>query len=181
MSEHSFSLTPFPDSNIPAIEITGKISRRNNILAIQYALMGDTEIIRFPDISPRPTRKDDLWRATCFEFFLAIPNGPQYWEFNMSPSGDWNVYHMDAYRRIGLRQEMSIQQLQFSLTRKSECASVDATIDLRPIIHIENPIQVGISSVIQTQDGHETYWALTHRKLQADFHLRESFILELAE
>jgi hypothetical protein len=33
--------------------------------------------------------------------------------------------------------------------------------------------------VIQTQDRHETYWALVHPQPQADFHLRDSFILEL--
>jgi hypothetical protein len=38
---------------------------------------------------------------------------------------------------------------------------------------------MGISSVIQTLDGYETYWALVHPSQQADFHQREGFILAL--
>ena len=131
--------------------------------------------------SRRPARKDELWQTTCFECFLAIPDGPQYWEFNMSPSGDWNVYHMDAYRRVGVREETSIQQLPFAVQKDVDCFSLEVSVDLDPIIRQENIVQVGISSVIQTKDGIESYWALAHPNPQADFHLRESFILVLAE
>jgi hypothetical protein len=180
MSEHPFSLIAFPNRNIPDINISGGIARQNNILTIHYSLMGNAELIRFPEISSHPTRKDDLWRATCYEFFLAIPDGSQYWEFNMSPSGDWNIYHMDAYRRVGFREETSIPQLQFSIRRELKCVLVEAMVDLNSMFAVENPIQAGVTSVIQTKDGNETYWALSHPSSQADFHLRESFILELA-
>ncbi len=179
MSEQSFSLIAFPDTNIPDISISGRITRQNNILTIHYSVTGNTEIILFPEISSNPTRKDDLWRATCFEFFVAIPDGDQYWEFNMSPSGDWNIYHMDAYRQVGLREVSSMQRLQFSVRKDAACVSVETNVDLNAILDDEKPIQVGITAVIQTQDGHETYWALTHPGSQADFHLRESFLLRL--
>ncbi len=116
MTECSFSLIPFTAPNIPSISITGKISLQNNIITLHYLLAGKIEEILLPTKSMNPTRKDELWKMTCFEFFLAIKDQPQYWEFNMSPSGDWNVYHMDAYRRIGFREETSIQRLpSFSL------------------------------------------------------------------
>jgi len=181
MSEQSFSLIAFPDTNIPDLRISGRIARQNNILTIHYFVTGNTETIRFPEVSSHPTRKDDLWRATCFEFFLAVPDGDQYWEFNMSPSGDWNIYHMDTYRQVGLREESSMQRLQFSVRKDVECISVETNVGLNSILDEEKPIQVGITTVIQTEDGHETYWALSHPGVQADFHLRESFILELAE
>jgi hypothetical protein len=98
----------------------------------------------------------------------------------MSPSGDWNVYRMDAYRRVGFREETSIQQLPFEVQREDHTLTVVTTINLSPIFQQNDNLEIGITAVIQTRDGKETYWALTHPAPQADFHLRESFILALA-
>jgi len=181
MTEHLFSLVPFPAVNIPQIAITGKIARHNNTLSIHFSITGKTEEILCPKPTGHPTRTEDLWKATCFEFFLAIPHRPSYWEFNLSPSGDWNIYHMDEYRRVGFKEETQIQRLPFSIRKGPGCISVECSVDMSPIISIEHPIEVGITSVIQPKDGHETYWALTHPNPQPDFHLRKSFILLLAQ
>lgn len=179
MNEQIFSLIPFADPHLPDISITGSISRKGNDLNVHYRLTGDIERLSFPEPSTQPARHDELWKSTCLEFFIAVLNQPEYWEFNMSPSGDWNVYHMDAYRRIGFREETLIQRLPFLVRKETGCVSVEATVDLSPIIQAEKTIQVGIASIIQTKDGHETYWALIHPNPQADFHIRESFIIEL--
>jgi hypothetical protein len=181
MTGQSFLLLPFPDPDIPDIVITGKIFRQNSIFNIHYALTGEIKDIYLPSLSIHPTRKDDLWKATCFEFFLAIKDLPQYWECNISPSGDWNVYHMDAYRRIGFRGETAIQQLQFATQRTENGLLLDAGIDLNPIIRVGQVLEVAVTAVIQTREGHETYWALAHHAPEPDFHLRESFILQMAE
>lgn len=180
MTKTTFSLLPFSDPNIPEIKINGAIDRRNNVLLVDYHLTGNMQEILFPPLSAHTERKDDLWKATCFEFFLAVPNDPQYWEFNMSPSGNWNIYQMSAYRRVGFREEVSIKHLSFSFRCEPDDVIVDATVDLDPIISSKSEIQVGITCVIQLKDGHESYWALAHPKPQADFHLRESFALTLA-
>lgn len=179
MSEQAFSLIPFADPHLPDIRITGSISREGNDLSIHYRLSGEIEHLSLPQLSTRPARKDELWKSTCLEFFIAVPNQPEYWEFNMSPSGDWNGYHMDTYRRVGFREETSIQRLPFSVRRETGCVSVEATVDLSSIIPAENKIQVGITGIIQTHEGYETYWALKHPEVQADFHVRGSFIIEL--
>ena len=180
MTDQTFSLIPFPDTKIPEIQITGKVSRNANLLTVLYFLTGNTSNVLLPEAYTQPQRKDDLWKTTCFEFFMALPNHAQYWEFNMSPSGDWNVYHMDAYRRIGLREESAISQLPFLFQNQMESISLEITVDLNSIITLRSPIHMGITSVIETDDGHETYWALTHPGTQPDFHLRESFILTVA-
>jgi hypothetical protein len=179
MTEHSFSLIPFPDSNIPDFDITGTVSRTKNVLDVHFVVKGHTDVIFFPEVTAHPQRQDDLWKTTCFEFFLAIPDTPEYWEFNLSPSGNWNAYHMDAYRQVGLREEASIQQLQFSVEIGMESVVVDTAVDLTPFIGEHQKIQAEITSVIQDKYGHETYWALTHPGSKADFHRREGFILLL--
>jgi hypothetical protein len=181
MTGQSFSLIPFPDTDLPDIAITGTILRQHNLFNIHYALTGEIKDIFLPSLSVHPTRRDDLWKTTCFEFFLAIKDLPQYWECNISPSGDWNVYQMDAYRRIGFREETAIQRLQFRTRRTKSGLMLDAAIDLNPIIRVGQILEVAVTAVIQTREGHETYWALAHHAPEPDFHLRESFILQMPE
>jgi hypothetical protein len=181
MNEQLFSLIPFPALNIPDISINGEISLQNNTLNLTYGVTGKIEEVLLPGASLNRSRKDDLWKMTCFEFFLAVKDQPQYWEFNMSPSGDWNVYHMDAYRRVGFREETSIQRLSFDIHKRTAEISLNARVDLNPILLPGPVLEFGITAIIQTIAGQETYWALSHPAPFADFHLRESFILGLAE
>jgi hypothetical protein len=181
MSQEWFSLICFPANQIPDISITGHLSLQKNLVHLHFSLTGSIEDIFLPPASINPVRKDDLWRGTCFEFFLAIKDQPQYWEFNMSPSGDWNIYHMDAYRRIGFREEKSIQQLPFEIQKEAGELTLEARVDLNPLLRPNQFLDFGITAVIQTLDRAETFWALAHPASVADFHLRESFILELAE
>ena len=181
MNGQSFSLIPIPDPNIPDITIQGKILRQNNLITIHYALRGKLENIFLPSPIVNPTRKEELWKNTYFEFFLAVKDSSGYWEFNLSPSGDWNSYRMDAYRRIGFREETLIQRLQLEMQKDTNGFLLAANVDLNSIIRVEQILEVGITAVIQTREKSESYWALVHPAPEADFHLRESFILAMAE
>jgi hypothetical protein len=121
----------------------------------------------------------ELWLGTCFEFFLALPDQPQYWEFNLSPSGEWNAFHMDGYRRIGFREEERIDDLRVQYRNDLDCIVISTVANLSRILESQKTIQAGVTSVIQTRDGNETYWALGHPQTEPDFHWRESFTLVL--
>lgn len=179
--ERAFSLISFNHTNIPDITIKGTVSRQNNTLAIRYALAGKIDEIALPSLSATPVRKGELWRATCFELFLAVKGLPHYWEFNMSPSGNWNIYRMEAYRRVGFQEETRIQQLPFDVQKVANGISLLAGIDLSVLDLPEQEQELGIAAVVRAKDGSETYWALVHPGPQPDFHLRESFILVLGE
>ena len=183
MQDQTFELIPYPADPIPNIRVGGYIKRIENQLSVFYGMQGDIDNLLLP-VATTSTRQDDLWRATCFEFFLAAPDSPEYWEFNMSPSSAWNVYHMDAYRRIGFCEEHRIQQLPFEFqktdvkdSRDIHSYFLDISVNLTPILPAEQKIQVGITAILQTNDHNETYWALAHPGQQADFHLRDSFII----
>lgn len=180
MTEQSFSLIPFPASHIPDVTVTGRFCYQDSIVSVSYTLAGDLGNIILPHPSARAGRRDGLWKQTCFEFFLALRNQPHYWEFNLSPSGDWNAYRMDAYRRIGFREETSVQRAQISVEKRAGTFNLEGTLDISQILQISQPLEVAITAVLQTKQGGESYWALTHPGPQADFHLRESFILTLA-
>jgi hypothetical protein len=116
---------------------------------------------------------------TKFEFFLALHECDRYWEFNLSPSGDWNIYRFDAYRQ-GMQTEMAFTSLPFQVLPKSDELLLSLDLDLGAIIQPEQVLKVAVSAVIKRKDGELIYWALTHPGPQADFHRRDSFIIELA-
>jgi hypothetical protein len=180
MIERTFWLIPFPAPDIPAISLTGTLWLDRNFLTLHYVLAGNTEDVLLPPVSLAPSRRDELWKRTCFEFFLAIKDQPGYWEFNMSPSGDWNIYRMDDYRKVGFGEEATISQLPFKFKKELVGYSLDVSVDLTSFTKPEHELQMAITAILQTRDRKETYWALTHPAPHADFHVRDSFILLLA-
>ena len=165
----------------PQVTISGIVSRQRNNFSISYMVAGNIEEIFFPSLVVNPTRQDNLWKTTCFEFFIAAKDSPAYWEFNLSPSGEWNVYIMDAYRQVNMREETRFSKLEFRVQEDAECFSLEHELNLNSIILEETSVQVGIASVITANTGQLSYWALTHPHVEADFHLRKSFVLEFPE
>lgn len=179
MNSISFSLIPFTEIDY-VIKITGGIHRdkSSNLFQIYYLLTGNIDKLEIPLLSPSPHRRDYLWENTCLEFFLGIENSPLYWEFNLAPSGDWNIYSFADYRR-GMQTELAFTQLPFQV--KSLCHQLELSLDLniQPIIDIDTKIDIGITTVLKTLDGNISYWALNHPGKEADFHLRDGFIIHL--
>lgn len=179
MSDRTFFLKPFPSNHLPPeIEISGNIIRHCNTLTIQYQILGQLAELNLPAATNSPTRKDELWQQTCLEFFLGIEDSPQYWEFNLSPAGDWNIYRFEDYRQ-GMQTETAFGSLPFTVQNRPNCLLLTLEVELDKIVELEQKIEIAVASVIQSKAGEMTYWALTHCGTQADFHQRESFIIKL--
>ena len=133
-------------------------------------------------IASSPARAHDLWTTTCFEFFVGQPYQPEYWEFNLSPSGCWNLYHFDHYRH-SMREEQAVTALPFAMDQQNERLQLTVTFDLAQLgRHFEQPttkLELGITTVLKTKAGDLSYWAIAHTGPEADFHRRDSFICRL--
>jgi hypothetical protein len=172
-------LKPFStDISTQSIDLAARLDRRDNILAIEYHLHGDLDTLVIPPPVPNPTRKSLLWEHTCFEFFLGVPGIPEYWEFNLAPAGDWNIYHLDNYRQ-GLREELAFTSLPFEIALQPRSLVLLLELDLGHIIESSQSLEVSVTSVIEPRAGEITYWAVTHTGETADFHLRKSFSIEI--
>jgi hypothetical protein len=185
MSCLDFRLQPFAVESFGdglsslALEITGKIARRDNSsLCVDFLVAGATAKIDIPAHARLPLRKASLWEETCFEIFLSPKGSRRYWEFNMSPSGHWNVYRFSAYRE-GMCEETAFESLPFSTNRADGCFTLSLEIEPERIIEDERRLVVGVSAVIRAKEGGTFFWALTHCGLKPDFHDRESFIIEV--
>ena len=179
MNGRSFSLQPFSPIGPPLnLKISGHINRRPRQLAIRYDLRGDLAKLMIPAPADMPARRHGLWEETCFEFFLGVKDSPRYWEFNLSPAGHWNVYRFAGYRQ-GMAEETALTSLAVSLRHGSDSLQVALELDVEKIVEADQPLMVGIAAVIKLAGNGLTYWALIHPGPAADFHRRDSFLVEL--
>jgi hypothetical protein len=179
MNGQGLSLKPFPSVGLlPKIKITANIERRINTLFISYVVLGPLIELIIPVPAEKRKRKSALWEETCFEFFFCVKNSDHYWEFNLSPAGHWNIYRFLSYRE-GMCEEPLFTSLPFSVERHSDSLRLSMQLDLNKLIPADQTIKIAAGTVIKTIDGTITYWALAHTGPQADFHRRDSFIVEL--
>lgn len=177
--ENKFFLKPFhaekgdDDSKLAAV-----INRRSGILAVSYELIGPMQNLSIPASTGEPKRRNGLWVETCFELFIGPVDSEGYWEFNLSPSGDWNVYRFNAYRQ-GMQEEHAIEALPFSVTVLPDSLKLGVEIELGKFILPEQAIDVALCAVIKDANASVTYWALAHYGTKPDFHRRDGFIIRL--
>ncbi|MBE9011880.1 DOMON-like domain-containing protein [Pseudanabaenaceae cyanobacterium LEGE 13415] len=171
----NFSLHPFDIAFAPAtLNLSGSVNRTDNRLILQFDLFDSLSNALIP-VAKSPTRQHNLWQTTCFEFFIGVQNSSQYWEFNLSPSGDWNVYRFESYR-AEMQEESAFSSLPFELETRSLHTILSIDLNLNRL-NLTQSIDLGITAVIETNQL--SYWALKHCGKEADFHIRESFALQL--
>ncbi len=147
-------------------------------LHLSYELTGDLAQLRIPAPQP-PVAVDGLWDHTCFEVFVAVEGKTNYHEFNFSPSGQWAAYAFSDYR---VRSPWTVSQAPaISIARSNGHLLLEAVIaatDLPQNI-AGKPLQLGLTAVIEANDGNRSYWALHPAETRPDFHHRAGFILSL--
>lgn len=147
-------------------------------LRLSYKLTGDLTQILIPK-AQNSTAVDGLWQNTCFELFIAVKGEANYHEFNFSPSGQWAAYAFSDYRVIS---EWTLSQKPtITFVQTKEYLNLVAIIPVNDLDQIiaGKPIELGITAVIEANDGSHSYWALHHPLTHPDFHHREGFILSL--
>jgi len=124
-------------------------------------------------------RRDALWEHTCFEAFLRAGLSEGYLEFNFSPSTDWAIYHLNAYRR-GLRAAEAITPM-LEVRQDDDALEVRARVSLAGVTELaaETAWQLGLCAVIEETGGAKSYWALAHPPGKPDFHHADCFALML--
>lgn len=172
-----FTLDPFDPCPL-GLTLSGTAAYTARQLSITYHLQGDLMALVIPPPHHNPQRCDRLWESTCFEAFFSRPQDNHYWELNVSPSGSWNIYHLTDYR-TGMGTETRINPPVIQSHRQEQSLLLNLTLDLAYLLPAGQPINLGITTVLQTQTGTYSYWALNHPAPVADFHNRQSFAITL--
>lgn len=125
-----------------------------------------------------PTRTDGLWKTTCFEVFLRLPDGKAYIELNASSSSQWAAYRFDDYR-AGMAELPIEVAPEIGLDASESHFALEVTYAL-PSEWAGRPLDLGLSAVIEELDGTKSYWALAHPPGAPDFHHGDCFVHKLA-
>jgi hypothetical protein len=145
---------------------------RDGRLMLTFAVRGLDRLV-VPPPRPAAARVDRLWQHTCFEAFVGR-DGSRYFELNLSPSGEWNLYEFAGYRS-GMHPAALAQPPEIRFDRE-ERATLTAAVQLE-----SPPFDLGLAAVIEEEGGRLSYWALAHRGARPDFHDRSTFTLRLGD
>jgi hypothetical protein len=166
-------LLPFsPDLDIQIQAECTRDSKQR--LKLVFELRGEVSQIYLPEKSPNPKRRDELWKRTCFEVFFGPEQKNNYWEINLSPTGDWNAYSFTGYRE-GMKSESKIAGFQTQVVKTPQSLRLEATSDLYNLNLNSAPMKLSVTAVIETLEGKQSYWAFQHSGEKPDFHLGSSF------
>lgn len=144
-------------------------------LSLRYRVTCPPAKLRLPEAQP-PGPADGLWQHTCCEAFVA-EDGESYREFNFSPSGQWAAYRFTGYRERDAAFVVDAAP-QISLTPLADGFVLQAMLPAA-LLPAGQALQLGLTAVIEADDGSKHYWALAHCAAQPDFHVRQSFALTL--
>lgn len=148
---------------------------KSGSLMLTFCLVGDISGLSIP-ASRSPRRTDRLWRHTCFEAFVMEGEGPEYREFNFSPSGEWAVYDFRNYRNGGVLENDLAPGIVVHKTM--DRLELGAEIG-QALLPQGRPLRLGLSAVVEDAAGILSYWALRHPPGKPDFHHTDAFALQL--
>ena len=149
--------------------VLGSVATTN----IWFGVSAPVERFVIPELA-EPWRADELWRTTCFEAFLRAEGEEAYREWNFAPRGNWAVYDFSSYREGMARADVQSppyirMEDNFTWWTVGASIAVDAGKDWG----------LGLSAVIEENDGTKSYWALAHTGEKPDFHAPDCFVAKL--
>lgn len=172
-----------PDEALASITVEVD-SPTADLLVLYYRVTGDIDRIALPAQAASKSQ-DLLWKHTCFEAFISLPDSEGYYEFNFSPSSQFAVYRFEDYRQGAQPVALTPPPRVICRRREGEL-DIDVDIRLDGVPELSNAISKGrelrlaVSAVIENDQGQISYWALAHPPGKPDFHHRDGFALVLA-
>lgn len=149
----------------------------NGSIRFKFALEGRISALRVPAADAPPS--GELWQHTCFEAFISTPDAENYREFNFSPTGQWAAKKFLHYREIG-HTFSEENPAAISVTSERGEGQLILTAEVPPSFLYSSPIlRVGLSAVLEHDDGQLEYWALCHPAEHPDFHHADGWTLRL--
>ena len=168
----------------PDLTVSGQASRQGgrqaDRLELVWRLAGDLEALVLPDPSQSRRRCDGLWQTTCLEAFWGFAGQQAYWELNLAPNGDWNLYRLSHYRGP-LTPVALAAPPAWQIRRTATELEVAVELDLSEVAGgdepgvAELPLEISLTAVIEQVGQGVSYWALAHTGAEPDFHRRDSF------
>jgi hypothetical protein len=160
---------------VSLIEVT--VQRRSATqLQLVYRVSGDMTQLRVP-VALTVERRDELWRHTCAEAFIAVPEHAAYAEFNLAPSCCWAAYEFSNYRQD--MRPATVPTPVISVSQSARLLEIAALVSLPEQFTDTARLQMSLTMVIEDQAGRYSNWAAHDTTAKPDFHHRDSFVISI--
>lgn len=176
----SLLLIPHPATRCETVRrVEARCNCQSAALALAFVVDADLSRLRIPELKVS-RRAERLWQHTCFEAFIVVEGAPGYYEFNFSPSGEWAIYRFAAYRE-GMQSIAGEEGPAITVQSDGDRLQLDIVIrpEHFPEIDPRARLKLGLSAVIENEQGKLSYWALKHPPGKPDFHHPDAFALEI--
>ncbi len=160
-----------PHTLIDDITVSSILNTIGKKLTLTFTVKGALENYIFPKEEPIK-RKNELWKATCFELFLANANKDEYYELNLSPSLAWNFYCLEHYR-AEVKEVVSLVEPTITVSRGQGRYEISFGLEGLDLKQFDS---CNLTAILLTQEGERTFWSLEVMEDSPDFHNRAYFV-----
>ena len=176
MPDFKAQLLPFNPKNSPAINVhcQGTFPDPSTV-NVSFSLSGDLKFVSIDTPVNKGKRTDNLWQKTCFEIFIKNAANTSYWEYNLSPTAHWAIYGFNDYRSDRF-DELSVNELSINSELSADEFLLSSQLAL-PTALVGQNLEIGLSTVVQVNNGDIYYYALNHPCEQPDFHHAAGFTI----
>ncbi len=163
---NTYQLVPFSAEPM-SYSVQAKVERLQNKLVFTFELI-DPQNEVFWQHGNEIKRQDYLWESTCFEAFIGSNDQTNYFELNLAPSLEWNLYRFTHYRTPSAMPPTPVLEpalIKFDVNSQT----ISAEIDLVALNLADIEIKLGLTAVLKTAETIH-YFAIQHPIPHADFH-----------
>ncbi|MCX7978867.1 MAG: hypothetical protein N2578_07675 [Bdellovibrionaceae bacterium] len=167
------------EASSSSYSVLGELTVSGSRFCICWQLSGDLSSFVIPKCSSspfkllEPNRKNELWKETCFEFFIRPKGQERYWEFNLSPSGKWNLYSLAKYRDE-LVPSKDLIDGEVSVDGSNQLYKITASLNAPELA--KSPFMYNLTCVLQCAGQKTLFFAPRHPKTKPDFHDPSCFL-----
>ena len=155
------------------LNINSTFHLTNNKVQISFVVKGELDAYIFLQ-KLKLQRANELWKATCFELFLANSQKEEYYEINFSSSLAWNFYYLKNYR-AEVQELKLLHEPKIEVYYHADELHIDFELETE-ILATENFDLYNVASICLTKDKLRTFWSVKHKKDVPDFHNRDNFL-----
>jgi len=155
------------------LRVTTTVHLNQKSIVLGFVIKGELEGYSFPP-EAKQRRANELWKATCFELFLANSKHEAYYELNFSSSFSWNLYHLSAYR-AELEEVALLSSPKIEVLSKEDEVQVFFELELE-VGFLAQFDRYNVAVVLLNKENKRRFWALKEMREAPDFHCRENFL-----
>ena len=161
-----------PHSQKTELTIVSRLTFDSNNISLHFKISGAVKKYQIP-LKENLKRANNLWKATCFELFLANSKTQSYYEINISPTLHWNIYRLETYRAEP-KELISSSKPIIEIKEDEKSYEIDFELECKELDLVEFD-QYNLAVILLNKQNEREFWAVNPVGERPDFHDRGGF------